>query len=129
MLPRARQQNDQLAAARGLRPRTRRLLAPGADRQARREAIGRGAPIPGEICLGDRNFARAPSLHQFRQESANQADFIVRVGWNALSLTRPDGSDFDLTTHLGTLPADMTPHETMLRARVGVLDPPLPLRL
>jgi hypothetical protein len=93
------------------------------------EAIERGAPIPGEIRIGDRYFARAPSLHRFRQQSANQADFIVRVGWNALRLTRSDGSDFDLITHLGTLPAEVAPHEVMLRARVGVLDPPLPLRL
>jgi hypothetical protein len=93
------------------------------------EAIERGAPIPGEIRIGDRGFARAPSLHRFRQQSANQADFIVRVGWNALSLTRSDGSDFDLITHLGTLPADMAPHQAILCARVGVLDPPLPLRL
>ena len=93
------------------------------------EAIERGAPIPGEIRIGDRNFARAASLHRFRQEGANQADFIVRVGWNAFSLIRPDGSDFDLITHLGTLPAELAPHEVILRARVGVLDPPLPLRL
>jgi len=93
------------------------------------EAIERGAPVRGEIRIGDRNFARAPSLHRFRTQSANQADFIVRVGWNAFSLTRPDGSDFDLITHLGTLPAEMTPHEVMLRAKTGPLDPPLPLRL
>ena len=93
------------------------------------EAIERGAPIPGEIRIGDRNFARAASLRRFRQQSANQADFIVRVGWNALSLMRLDGSEFDLITHLGTLPADMTPHEVWLHARAGVLDPPLPLRL
>jgi hypothetical protein len=93
------------------------------------EAIERGAPIPGEIRLGDRNFARAASLHRFRQQSANQADFIVRVGWNAFSLIRPDRSDFDLITYLGTLPADMAPHEVMVGARVGVLDQPLPLRL
>jgi hypothetical protein len=93
------------------------------------EAIERGAPVRGEIRIGDRNFARAPSLHRFRKQSANQADFIVRVGWNAFSLTRQDGSDFDLITHLGTLPAEMTPHEVMLRAKAGPLDPPLPLRL
>ena len=93
------------------------------------EAIDRGRPIPGEIRIGDRNFGRAASLHRYRQQSDNQADFIVRAGWNAFSLIRPDGADFDLITHLGTLPADMTPHEMMLFARVGVLDPPLPLRL
>jgi Transposase DDE domain len=93
------------------------------------EAIERGTPIAGEIRIGDRNFARAASLQRFRQQSANQADFIVRVGWNALSLTRPDGAGFDLIAHLGALPADMAPHEVLLRARVGPLDPPLPLRL
>jgi Transposase DDE domain len=101
------------------------------------EGIERGAPIPGEIRLGDRNFGRAANLRRFRQQSDNQADFIVRAGWNAFSLIRLDGSAFDLISHLGTLPADMTPHEMMLCARVGVLDPPpafawgklLPLRL
>ena len=93
------------------------------------EAIDRGAPIPGEIRIGDRNFARATSLRRFRQQSADQADFIVRVGWNAFSLTRQDGTDFDLITHLGTLPADMAPHEVRLRATMGPLDPALPLRL
>lgn len=93
------------------------------------EAIERGAPIPGEIRIGDRGFARAPSLQRFRQQSANQADFIVRAGWNGFSLMQPDRTDFDLIGHLGTLPADRAPHEVMLLARVGVLDPPLPLRM
>jgi hypothetical protein len=93
------------------------------------EAIERGAPVDGEIRIGDRFFGRAPSLHRFRQQSANLADFIVRAGWNAFSLMRPDRTEFDLITHLGTLPADHTPHEVMLCARVGVLDPPLPLRM
>jgi hypothetical protein len=93
------------------------------------EAIERGAPIPGEIRIGDRGFARAPSLHRFRQQSANQADFIVRVGWAAFSLIGEDAAAFDLIAHLGQLPADMTPHEVMVRAKVGPLDPALPLRL
>jgi hypothetical protein len=42
------------------------------------EAIERGAPIPGEIRVSDRGFARAPSPHRFREQSANQADFITR---------------------------------------------------
>jgi hypothetical protein len=101
------------------------------------EAIDRGAPVPGEIRIGDRCFARAPSLHRFRQESANQADFLVRVGWNGFSLIGQDGADFDLIAQLGRLPADMAPHEAMVRARLGPLDPApafagassLPLRL
>jgi hypothetical protein len=93
------------------------------------EAIGRGAAIPGEIRIGDRNFARAQSLHEFRQDSANQADFIVRVGWNAFSLRRSDGRAFDLIDHLATLPNDHLPHEVMVQAMMGPPHPPLPLRL
>ena len=93
------------------------------------EAIERGAAVPGEIRVTDRGFARAPSLHRFRQQSENQADCITRVGWNAFSLIGEDGADFDLIAHLGQLPADMTPHEAMVRARLGPLDPALPPRL
>jgi len=93
------------------------------------EAIDRGAPIPGEVRIGDRNYATAPSLQRFRQQSANEADFIVRVRWRGFSLRRPTGPDFDLIEHLGTLPQDMLPHEVMVQAKLGPLDPPLPLRL
>ena len=93
------------------------------------EAIDRGPPVPGEIRITDRGFARAPSLHRFREQSENTADFITRVGWNAFSLIDQDGADFDLITHLGRLPADMVPHKAMVRARLGPLDPALPLRL
>jgi hypothetical protein len=93
------------------------------------ETVERGAPVAGEIRIGDRGFARAPSLHRFREQSANQADFIVRVGWNAFSLIGQDGADFDLIAHLGTLAVDMVPHEVMVQTRVGPLDPALPLRL
>lgn len=93
------------------------------------EAIDRGAPVAGEIRIGDRNFATAPSLHRFRQASANQADFIVRVRWNGFSLDRSDGRSFDLIDHLCALPNDTVPHEVMVRARPCPLHPALPLRL
>lgn len=93
------------------------------------EAIDRGAPVAGEIRIGDRGFARAPSLQRFRQQSAGQADFIVRVGWQAFVLCRPDGTAFDLIEHLGSLPDDRMPHENVLQARVGAGEPMLPLRL
>lgn len=56
------------------------------------EALERGAPVAGEIRIGDRNYARAPVLKRFLSDSGGTADFIVRVGWNALQLTtRRDG--------------------------------------
>lgn len=93
------------------------------------EAIDRATPVAGEIRIADRGFARAPSLRRFRQESVNQADFIVRIGWNAFSLCHPDGRDFDLLKHLSTLPGDMQPHEVMLSTKSGPHTQPLPLRL
>jgi hypothetical protein len=93
------------------------------------EAIDRGTPVAGEVRIGDRNYATAPSLRRFHQESDNKADFIVRVRWRGFSLSLADGSAFDLIDHLGTLPNDMAPHEVMVQAKVGPLDPPLPLRL
>lgn len=51
------------------------------------------------------------------------------MGWDVLSLCRQDGSDFYLITHLGALPDELMPQEVMLRAKMGPLDPPLPLRL
>ncbi len=96
LLPRARQQDDQLAAACGLRSRPRRFLAPGTDRQAwcrgdrawRTRSQARSAsatatlPAAAKVCTAS-------------AEGANQADFIVRVGWNAFSLIGQDGADFD----------------------------------
>jgi len=93
------------------------------------EAIDRGAPVPGEIRIVDRGYARAPSLHRFRHQSDNEADFIARVGWAAFSLIDQDGADFDLINHLGQRPVAMAPHEVMVRARLGPLDPAMPLRL
>jgi IS4 transposase len=79
--------------------------------------------------VGERCFDLAPGLHRFRQQSANKADFLVRVGWVACSLTDQDGADFDLITRLGQLPSDMAPHEIAVRAKLGSVDAALPLCL
>jgi hypothetical protein len=50
------------------------------------EALERGPPVAGEIRIGDRNYARVPVLKRFLAEALGKADFIVRVGWNALQL-------------------------------------------
>lgn len=93
------------------------------------EALDRGAPLPGEIRIGDRNYARASVLRRFRAQSAGRADFIVRLGWNALRLTTPAGKPFDLVGYLQCLPPDQSPHEVNLRASVGRDEPALAVRL
>jgi hypothetical protein len=93
------------------------------------EALERGDPVAGEIRIGDRNYARAGVLQRFRMDSDNQADFIVRVGWNAFRLTTLQGELFDLIGHLSDLPNDNQPHEADLRALVGRCQETLPLRL
>lgn len=93
------------------------------------ESIGHGAPLAGEVRIGDRNYARAGKLRDFRAQSASKADFIVRMSWRAFRLTRPDGGMFDLIAHLEALPQDHAPHEVMVQAAVEPGEPPLPLRL
>jgi hypothetical protein len=93
------------------------------------ESADRGAAIPGEVRIMDRNDARAPALLRFRQDSANQADFIVRVRWKAFRLTLPDAASFSLIEHLQRLPDDTVPHEIMVQASVTPSQPKLPLRL
>ena len=57
------------------------------------------------------------------------ADFIVRVGWNALQLSTSRGKPFDLIAYLQCLPAGMKPHEVILRAAAGAGEVALGLRL
>jgi hypothetical protein len=93
------------------------------------EALERGAPHPGEIRVGDRNYARAPVLRRLRAQSGGAADFIVRLGWNALHLSNPADRPFDLIDYLRCLPPDSSPHEVNLRASVGRDEPALAVRL
>jgi hypothetical protein len=93
------------------------------------EALERGAPLAGEIRIGDRNYARAPVLKRFLAEASGKADFIVRAGWNALQLSTPKGKSFDLIGYLRCLPSGLRPHEVTLRAAVGRGEAALPLRL
>jgi hypothetical protein len=93
------------------------------------EALERGAPLAGEIRIGDRNYARVPVLKRFLAEACDKADFIVRVGWNALQLSTLRGRAFDLIGYLQRLPAGMRPHEVSLRAAAGRGEVALPLRL
>ena len=93
------------------------------------EALERGAPIAGEIRIGDRNYARVPALKRFLAEARGKADFIVRLGWNALQLSTPRGKPFDLIGYLQRLPTGMMPHEVTRCAAAGRGEAALPLRL
>lgn len=93
------------------------------------EALDRGAALPGDIRIGDRNYTRVRVLKRFLAQSDGNADFIVRVGWNALQLTLPDGATFDLIEYLQRLPANMEPHELKLHALANKDPVALPLRL
>lgn len=93
------------------------------------EALERGAPVPGEIRIGDRNYARVPVLKRFLAAGGGMADFIVRVGWNAMQLATPQGKPFDLIGYLQRLPAGMQAHEVNLRAAAGAGQEALALRL
>lgn len=98
------------------------------DRQGS-EALERGAPLAGEIRIGDRNYARASVLRRFRTQSGGRADFIVRLGWNALQLSNRAGKAFDLIGYLQCLPAGSSTHEVNLSAAVGGNEPALAVRL
>jgi hypothetical protein len=93
------------------------------------ETLERGAPLPGEIRVADRAYARAPVLQRFRAASDAQADFLVRLGWNAMRLTTPAGQPFDLIAHLQALAPDQEPHEVEVCAAVGRDPAALALRL
>ena len=92
------------------------------------ETLTHGAPVPGEVRIADRGYCRAKAWHKFLQDSASQADLIVRLKWNAFHLTGEDGTPFDLIAHLTDLPDDRVAHETSVRAlvRSGVT---MPVRL
>lgn len=93
------------------------------------ETLARGAPLAGEIRIGDRNHARASVLRRFRAESGGQADFIVRLGWNALQLRNRADRPFDLIGYLQCLPPGASAHEVNLSAAVGGTEPALAARL
>lgn len=93
------------------------------------ESIDRGAPVAGEIRIGDRNFAQARALQTFMKAAGGNADVIVRLRWKAFRLFTPDDKPFDLIAHLGDLPDSEGPHEVMVQAHVGRSEPRLALRL
>ena len=62
------------------------------------EALDRGAAIPGEIRLGDRNYSSAKGLRRYFESvgKAGAADYLVRLRWSSLRMRDADGKKFDL---------------------------------
>ena len=93
------------------------------------ESLARGQPVAGEVRIADRYFGQARAMAAFRTASGNQADFIVRLRWNALRLRQADGRRFDLIATLAALPAGEVPQEVAVQAALGRHSAALPLRL
>jgi hypothetical protein len=97
------------------------------------EGVCRGAPVPGEVRIADRDYARLKNLREFLRQGNGLADFIVRPRWRSLTLYLPDGTRFDLFEYPRGLPAGHAPHEIVVHARdTGRAEaslPPLPSRL
>src|ERR1700677_4565507 len=72
------------------------------------EALDRGAAIPGEIRLGDRNYSNAKGLRRYVESvgKAGAADYLVRLRWSSLRLRDADGEKFDLIAHLRKMQAE-----------------------
>lgn len=64
------------------------------------EHLRRVKVAPGEIWLGDRNYAKGDGLHHVVQAGG---DFVVRISWNSLSLRTRQGQPFDLAGRLERL--------------------------
>jgi hypothetical protein len=93
------------------------------------ESLQRGAPVPGEVRIADRNYASAAALLRLREQSNNAADFIVRVRWKSFALSTSDKKPVDLIEYLRNLPVQDRPHELLVQARAGRAQGNLPLRL
>lgn len=81
------------------------------------ESLARGAPLPGEIHIADRNFASANQIAHVVDASQGTADVIVRARWKSFTLRR-DGAPFDLIAHLAALPPGAGLDEVTVEVKV-----------
>ena len=93
------------------------------------ETLDRGRVLAGEIRIADRGYANAAALRRLRSETCDAADFIVRMRWNGLRLSTPDGRSFNLIKYLTALPDDGVPHQIDVEADAGRYQARLKLRL
>jgi len=64
------------------------------------ESLTRAGLEPGDVALGDRNYAKPAALKSVLDQGA---DFIVRVGWSSLRLLQADGTPLVWETLFGGL--------------------------
>ena len=76
------------------------------------ESLSRFAWAGGDLVLGDRGYAKADDLAAV---AGAGADFVVRMGWNALKLRARDGVPFDLFATL-----DRLPEHGIAEAEIGI---------
>jgi hypothetical protein len=93
------------------------------------EALNRGAAIPGEIRLGDRNYSTAKGFGRFVASAGEDAsaDYIVRLRWSSLRMSTPEGEKFDLVTHMLTMKAAKTSDD--VEVLIQGAGNPMPARL
>jgi len=80
--------------------KTQQTAAVELSEGAAAESLRRFAWERGDLVLGDRGYAKAADLAAVVEAGA---DFIVRIGWNALRLRTRDGAPFDLFAALDGL--------------------------
>jgi Transposase DDE domain len=76
------------------------------------ESLSRFAWERGDLVLGDRGYAKANDLAAVVNAGA---DYVVRIGWNALKLRTRDGQPFDLFAAL-----DHLPEQGMAEAEISI---------
>ena len=93
------------------------------------EALNRGAAIPGEIRLGDRNYSTAKGFRRFVASAGEDAsaDYIVRLRWSSLRMSTPEGKKFDLVAHMLTMKADKSSDD--INVLIQGAGSPMPARL
>jgi hypothetical protein len=94
------------------------------------EALDRGAPVAGEVRVGDRGFCNGPALARYlRQSQAVGADVIVRMTWRGLKLWDAAGQRFDLFGLLDDIAAPGEMASASVQMQVGKGQARWPLRV
>ena len=96
------------------------------------ESLLRCEPVPGEVLIADRGYAKAAELRACLDPSGpHKRDFIVRVGWKALALRDLQGRRFSPIEQMEAMASDAGPREWAVQAVLGSgkQERLLPLRL